>query len=212
MTHAHPADHPVHGHHGERDQHGEHGEHGEHGDLTAMAASATLHCLTGCALGEIAGLVLGSALGWGTATTILVSIALAFVLGLGLSSLPLLRAGLALGSALGVVVAADTLSITTMEVVDNLVMALIPGAMDAGLDDTLFWVGMPLSLVAAFAAALPVNRRLLARGRGHALTHRYHGAPAPMGARRLIPDVPTPVLVAALTGFILGGLLVSLVG
>jgi hypothetical protein len=175
-----------------------------------MAASATLHCLTGCAIGEIAGLVIGTAVGLGNGWTIVLSIGLAFVFGFTLSSLPLLRAGLAVGAALSVVVAADTLSIATMEVVDNLVMAVLPGAMDAGLVNVVFWVGMLVSLSVAFAAAYPVNRWLLARGKGHALTHEYHGASAPTtGARRFIPDVATSTLVAVLVAFVLGGLLVS---
>ena len=141
------------------------------GGINAMAASATLHCLTGCAIGEIAGLVIGTAAGLGNGWTIAVSIGLAFVFGFTLSSLPLLRAGLTLGATLSVVVAADTLSIATMEVVDNVVMALIPGAMNAGLVNVVFWVGMAISLAAAFVAAYPVNRYLLQRGKGHALTH-----------------------------------------
>ncbi|NUS50385.1 MAG: DUF4396 domain-containing protein [Nocardioidaceae bacterium] len=175
-----------------------------------MAAAATLHCLTGCAIGEIAGLVIGTAAGLSNGWTIAVSIALAFVFGFGLSSLPLLRAGLSLGTTLGVVVAADTLSIATMEVVDNAVMAVLPGAMNAGLVNVVFWVGMMVSLAAAFVAAYPVNRVLLARGKGHALTHGYHGADGrPRGSRRLIPSLPTSTLVAVLVAFMLGGLLVS---
>lgn len=175
-----------------------------------MAVSATLHCLTGCAIGEIVGLIVGTALGLSTVTTIVLSIALAFVFGFSLSSLPLLRAGLALGAALRVVLAADTLSILTMEVVDNIVMAIIPGAMNAGLVNPLFWLGMMISLTVAFFAAYPVNRFLLQRGKGHALTHRYHGADAAVtGARRFIPALPTGALIAAITAFMLGGLVVS---
>lgn len=194
-------------------QHLHHDHHAGHasGGIRAMAASATLHCLTGCAIGEIAGLVIGTAAGLATGSTIALSIALAFVFGFTLSSLPLLRAGLSVGAALGVVVAADTLSIATMEVVDNLVMALVPGAMDAGLVNAVFWIGMAISLAAAFVAAYPVNLHLLRRGKGHALTHEYHhGASSAAGARRFIPSFPTGVLVAVLVGFLLGGLLVSL--
>ncbi|MGL5816903.1 MAG: DUF4396 domain-containing protein [Phycicoccus sp.] len=151
-----------------------HAPHAPDGDLRALAASATLHCLTGCAIGEILGLMIGTALGWGTWQTVALAVALAFFFGYLLSLVPVVRAGVALGAALTVVLAADTLSIATMEIVDNSVMALIPGAMDAGLVNPLFWVAMTLALLAAYAAAYPVNRYLLARGRGHALTHAYH--------------------------------------
>jgi hypothetical protein len=193
--------------------HHAHGVHGGHDHastgLNSMAASATLHCLTGCAIGEIAGLVIGTALGMNDASTIAVSVALAFLFGYTLSTLPLMRSGVAVGEALSVVLAADTLSILTMEVVDNLVMAVIPGAMSGGLVNDVFWVGLFVSLVVAFGAAYPVNRRLLQRGKGHALTHAYHGAD-PAGVRRLIPAIPTGALVAAISAFILGGLVVSL--
>ena len=174
-----------------------------------MAASATLHCLTGCAIGEIAGLMIGTALGLANAATIALSVSLAFLFCYALSTLPLLRAGLAFGTALGVVLAADTLSILTMEVVDNLVMAAIPGAMDAGLVNPTFWLGMAIALTAAFLAAYPVNRYLLQRGKGHALTHEYHDHGAPEGARRFIPSFSTATLTAAITAFLLGGFLVS---
>lgn len=195
----------------------EHHAHSEHehaqqagGSLNSMAASATLHCLTGCAIGEVVGLIVGTAAGLGNAATIVISIALAFVFGFTLSSLPLLRAGLTLGATLSVVVAANTLSIATMEVVDNVVMWLIPGAMNAGLVNAVFWVGMMISLTVAFFGAYPVNRYLLQRGKGHALTHEYHhGAASPTGARRFIPSIPTPTLVAVLVAFLLGGLVVS---
>jgi Domain of unknown function (DUF4396) len=178
--------------------------------VNAMAVSATLHCLTGCAIGEIAGLVIGTAAGLGNGWTIVVSVALAFVFGYGLSSMPLVKAGLGPGAALSVVLAADTLSIGTMEVVDNVVMTVIPGAMNAGLVNAVFWIGMMISLVAAFFAAFPVNRYLLQRGKGHALTHGYHhGGGEATGVRRLIPSFPTSALVAVLLAFMLGGLLVS---
>jgi hypothetical protein len=140
----------------------------------AMAASATLHCLTGCAIGEILGLVVGTAAGLSNAVTILLSIALAFVFGYLLSTLPLVQSGIAFAAALKVVLAADTLSILTMEVVDNAVMAIVPGAMNAGLVNPVFWLSMMLALSAAFVVAFPVNRALIDRGRGHALTHDMH--------------------------------------
>ena len=201
--HEHPS--PGQGEHA--DGHG--AEHGGGHATNAMAVSATLHCLTGCAIGEILGLVVGTALGLGNLATIAVAIALAFVFGYTLSTLPLLRAGLGAGAALSVVLAADTLSIATMELVDNLVVAVVPGAMNAGLVNPVFWLSMALALTAAFFAAWPVNRWLLARGKGHALTHGYHGA-EPEGARRFIPDLATPTLVAAIAAFMLGGLVVSL--
>ena len=180
------------------------------GAMTGMAASATLHCLTGCAIGEISGLLIGTAAGLGTGLTIALSVALAFLFGYTLSTLPLLRSGMAVLAALKLVLAADTLSILTMEVVDNAVMAVIPGAMDAGLVNVVFWLSMMLSLAAAFVAAYPVNRALLARGKGHALTHDHHGgADGPAGTRRWIPDLSTPALVAAIVAFMLGGLVVS---
>jgi hypothetical protein len=141
----------------------------------AMAASATLHCLTGCAIGEILGLVVGTAAGLSNAVTIALSIALAFVFGYLLSTLPLVQSGIAFAAALKVVLAADTLSILTMEVVDNAVMALVPGAMDAGLVNPVFWLSMMLALAAAFVVAFPVNRALIDRGRGHALTMQAGG-------------------------------------
>lgn len=140
----------------------------------AIAASATLHCLTGCAIGEIAGLMIGTAIGLSNVQTMALAIGLAFVFGYALSSLPLLGAGMSLGRALKLVLAADTISIIVMEVVDNLVMALIPGAMDSGLVDPVFWIGMMIALSAAFVAAFPVNRYLIDRGKGHALHHSMH--------------------------------------
>jgi len=179
--------------------------------VNKMAVSATLHCLTGCAIGEIAGLVIGTAAGLSNGITIVISVALAFLFGYTLSTLPLLRSGLAVGAALGVVLAADTLSIGTMEVVDNLVMAMIPGAMDAGLVNVVFWVGMMISLTVAFFAAWPVNRFLLKRGKGHALTHDYHGLPPQLtGARRFIPSFGTGALIATIVAFMVGGLVVSI--
>lgn len=155
----------------------DHSGHGEHHDmsLNKMAASATLHCLTGCAIGEVAGLLIGTALGWSPLQTIALAVALAFVFGFTLSTIPLRRAGLGFVAALSVVFAADTLSIATMELVDNAVMAAIPGAMSAGIVDPLFWISMPLALGVAYIAAYPVNRYLLTKGKGHALVMKYYG-------------------------------------
>lgn len=143
----------------------------------AMAASATLHCLTGCAIGEILGLMIGTAIGLSTGATIALAVGLAFLFGYALSTLPLIKAGLSFGAALSVVFAADTLSIAVMELVDNAVMALIPGAMDSGLVNPIFWIGMMIALSVAFLAAFPVNRYLIDKGKGHALTHQYHHGP-----------------------------------
>ncbi|MFC7620395.1 DUF4396 domain-containing protein [Microlunatus sp. GCM10028923] len=178
--------------------------------VNAMAVSATLHCLTGCAIGEITGLLIGTAAGWSNAPTIAVSILLAFCFGYLLSTLPLLKAGLAVAAALRIVLAADTASIATMELVDNLVMMIIPGALAAGLVNVVFWVGMMIAFAAAFVAAFPVNRWLLRRGKGHALTHGYHGASTDEGPRRFIPSFRTGALVAALVAFMLGGLIVAI--
>ena len=175
-----------------------------------MALGATLHCLTGCAIGEIAGLMIGTAIGVGTGGTVVLAFALSFLFGYTLSTFPLLRFGLGVGAALGVVLAADTLSIATMEVVDNAVMAVIPGAMTAGLVNPVFWVSMMLSLAVAFLAAYPVNRYLLARGKGHALTHGFHGEhDEPTGARRFVRVVTGGAGVRH-RGVMLGGLVVSI--
>jgi len=145
-------------------------------ELTRTAVSATLHCLTGCAIGEILGLVLATAFGWGNALSIAVSIALAFVFGYSLTLLPLLRAGLGLRRAWPLAFASDTFSIGTMEVLDSLTVLIIPGAMAAGLGDPLFWGSLAGALFLAFWAALPVNRFLIARGKGHAVVHEFHHA------------------------------------
>ncbi|MCW2992587.1 MAG: hypothetical protein JWQ18_82 [Conexibacter sp.] len=155
----------------------EHTEH--HADhqaqsLNHTAFSATVHCLTGCAIGEILGLVLGTAFGWANGTTIAASIALAFFFGYSLTMLPLLRADLSLRQALPLAFASDTLSIATMELLDTLTVLVIPGAMDAGLGDLLFWGSLAGALFIAFWAAFPVNRWLIARGKGHAVMHAYH--------------------------------------
>lgn len=142
--------------------------------INQMAFSATLHCLTGCAIGEVTGLIIGTTLGLETHITILLAVVLAFVFGFALSTLPLLKTGIGFFAALSVVFAADTLSIATMEIVDNAVMAIIPGAMNAGLVNPLFWIAMPFSLFVAFWAAYPVNNYLLSKGKGHALIMKYH--------------------------------------
>lgn len=151
-----------------------HHVHHDSAGLNKMAASATLHCLTGCAIGEVAGMVAGVVFALSTGSTVALSIFLAFVFGFMLSTLPLRRAGLGFFAALSLVFAADTLSIVTMEVVDNVVMVVIPGAMQADLLDMLFWLSLALSLVAAYIAAYPVNRYLLMKGKGHALVMKYH--------------------------------------
>lgn len=139
-----------------------------------MAVSATLHCLAGCALGEITGLIVGTAFHYNNATTLFLSIALAFLFGYSLSLLPLLKSGMERSAALKIVLVADTLSIATMELVDTAVMMVVPGAMDAGVVQPLFWTSMIVALTVAFFAALPINKYLLARGKGHALMHHHH--------------------------------------
>jgi uncharacterized protein DUF4396 len=148
----------------------------KYSSLNRLAFSATAHCLTGCAIGEVLGLVIGTILGWGNLATIALAVVLAFFFGYSLTMLPLLRSGLALATVLPVAFAADTLSITVMEVVDNLIILIIPGAMEAGLGSPLFWGSLAFALAIAFVAAFPVNRWLIARGKGHAVVHqRHHG-------------------------------------
>ena len=142
--------------------------------LNRTAFSATLHCLTGCAIGEVLGIVIGTALGWSNVATIVLAIVLAFVFGYGMTILPLLRTGMALGAVLPLAFASDTLSITVMEIVDNLIIVVIPGAMDAGLGSLLFWGSLAFALAVAFVAAFPVNRYLISRGKGHAVVHEHH--------------------------------------
>jgi hypothetical protein len=142
--------------------------------LNRTAFSATLHCLTGCAIGEVLGIVIGTVLGWSTVATIALAIVLAFFFGYGLTMLPLLRSGMALGAALPLAFASDTISITVMEIVDNLIIVVIPGAMDAGLGSLLFWGSLAFALAVAFVAAYPVNRYLISRGKGHAVVHKHH--------------------------------------
>ena len=160
------------------DPHAHHGPHDRPAHAPAsvnrLALSATVHCLTGCAIGEVLGMVIGTALAWSNAATIALSIVLAFFFGYALTLVPLLRAGLAFGSAIGLALAADTVSIAVMEVIDNLIMVIIPGAMDAGLGAPLFWGSLVAALLIAGAAAFPVNRWLIARGRGHAAVHQHH--------------------------------------
>ena len=142
--------------------------------LNRLAAQATTHCLIGCGIGEVLGLVIGTALGWTTAPTIVLAVALAFVFGYSLTLWPLVRSGMTLGAAAGLAFAADTLSITVMEIVDNGVVLIVPGAMDAHLDSPLFWGSLALALAIAWVVAFPVNRWLIARGRGHAVVHGKH--------------------------------------
>jgi hypothetical protein len=142
-----------------------------------MAISATLHCLTGCAIGEVAGIAIGTAAGFSNAATILLAVGLAFLFGYALTSMPLLRAGLAVSAVVPIALASDTLSIATMEIVDNAIILVVPGAMEAGLTDLLFWGSLSFALAVAGVCAVPVNRWLIARGRGHAVVHEtgVHG-------------------------------------
>ncbi|MBA2298045.1 MAG: DUF4396 domain-containing protein [Actinobacteria bacterium] len=142
--------------------------------LNRVAFMATVHCLTGCAIGEVLGMIIGTALGWGDWQTIGLAVVLAFFFGYSLTMLPLLGSGLGLAAAIPVALAADTISIAVMEVVDNAIMLLIPGAMEAGLTNLLFWGSLTVALLIAGAVAYPVNRQLIRRGRGHAVVHAYH--------------------------------------
>jgi hypothetical protein len=142
--------------------------------LTRTAVAATLHCLTGCAIGEVLGMVIGTALGWSNLPTVMLAIVLAFVFGYSLTMRSVLRSGLGFGRAVRVALAADTVSIAVMEIVDNAVVLGVPGAMEAGLADILFWGSLAFSLVVAFVVTVPVNRWMIARGRGHAVVHEHH--------------------------------------
>ena len=142
--------------------------------LNKTAFRATLHCLTGCAIGEVVGMVISTALGWAATPSVILSIALAFVFGYSLSMLPLLRHGLSLRQASKLAFAADTVSIFVMEVTDNAFILAVPGAIHAGLNTGLFWTSLIVSLGVAFVAAYPVNRYLIARGKGHAVVHEHH--------------------------------------
>ena len=142
--------------------------------LNQLARQATIHCLTGCAIGEVLGLVIATQLGWHDLASVALAIVLAFAFGYGLTLRPLLGSGMPLPTALRLAFAADTVSITVMEIVDNAIVLLIPGAMVAGITDVLFWASLAISLVVAGLAAFPVNRWLIARGRGHAVVHGSH--------------------------------------
>jgi hypothetical protein len=173
--------------------------------LTSLAISATLHCLTGCAIGEVAGMAIGTAAGFGNGATVALSVVLAFVFGYGLTSLPLLRSGLAVSAVVPVALASDTVSIATMEVVDNAIVLAIPGALAAGLGSLLFWGSLAFSLPVAGAFAVPVNRWMLARGKGHCAVHEtgVHGGPPVrvVGAVALVAFVfGTAVLIAEAIG------------
>ena len=173
--------------------------------LTNVAVSATLHCLTGCAIGEVLGMMIGTALGFSDLGTVALAVALAFFFGYLLTSMPLLRAGMALSAVIPVALASDTLSIATMEIVDNLVMVLVPGAMEAGLDDILFWGTLSFALAVAFVLTVPVNRKLIGMGKGHVAVHEtgIHGGPDP----RVVGAV---LAVAALFGSVV--LLAEVIG
>jgi hypothetical protein len=201
-THAHQS-------HAGHEQHGGH----EHHELptsgralTNTAISATLHCLTGCAIGEILGMAIGTALGFSQWGTVALAVALAFLFGYALTSLPLLRAGLAVSAVIPIALASDTFSIAVMEIIDNAVMVVVPGAMDAGLDSVFFWGALAFALSLAFVIALPVNRWLIARGKGHAAVHRtgIHGGPNPrvVGAILAVAFVfgTTVLVIEALDG------------
>jgi hypothetical protein len=142
--------------------------------LNALAVSATNHCLTGCVIGEVAGMAIGTALGWGNLATVAIAIALAYLFGFALTSLPLFRAGLAFGAIVPIALAADTVSITIMELIDNAFVLLVPGAMEAGLGDILLWASIAGGFVVAYPFAFLANRYLIARGKGHAVVHGYH--------------------------------------
>ncbi len=142
--------------------------------LNRLAFSATAHCLTGCAIGEVLGMIIGTALGWSDLQTIVLAVALAFLFGYSLTALPLLRAGMALSAVIPLALASDTISIAVMEIVDNAIMLLIPGAMDAGLDNVGFYAALAVALLIAGAVAFPVNRWLISRGKGHAVVHQHH--------------------------------------
>ncbi|MFF3456214.1 DUF4396 domain-containing protein [Streptomyces sp. NPDC002730] len=170
--HAHPTGHAHHTEHA----HHTHEEHARGiGTVSwSMAAQATLHCLTGCAIGEVLGMVLGTAFGWGNVPTMILAIVLAFFFGYSLTLRGVLKAGVGFSTAVRVALAADTLSIAVMELIDNGVIALWPDAMDAQLSDTLFWGALAASLVLAFVVTTPVNKWMIGRGKGHAVVHQYH--------------------------------------
>ncbi|MEU9392435.1 DUF4396 domain-containing protein [Streptomyces sp. NPDC048324] len=161
--------HTAHLHH-----HEGHETHGHGPASWSMAAQATLHCLTGCAIGEVLGMVIGTALGWGNLPTMILAIALAFFFGYSLTLRGVLKAGVGFRAAFRVALAADTLSIAVMELIDNGVIVLWPDAMDAGLADALFWISLTISLAIAFMVTTPVNKWMIGRGKGHAVVHGHH--------------------------------------
>ncbi|MER5354042.1 DUF4396 domain-containing protein [Kitasatospora sp. NPDC002551] len=172
-------EHHGHEHAGHQDPHAHHAHHAHHGHggggvTWAAAAQATLHCLTGCAIGEILGMVLGTAFGLSNGATLVLAILLAFVFGYALTMRGVLKAGLDVRTAVKVALAADTVSIIVMEIIDNGVMMTVPGAMDAGLGDILFWIALAGALVLAFVLTVPVNKWMIGKGRGHAVVHAYH--------------------------------------
>ncbi|MGW2561229.1 DUF4396 domain-containing protein [Streptomyces sp. NPDC001514] len=168
-------EHGAHHGHGGHDGHGGPGLNGHGGGAGwSMAARATLHCLTGCAIGEVLGMIIGTALGWGNTPTMALAIVLAFVFGYSLTISPVLRAGLPLKAAIGVALAADTVSILVMEIVDNGVLLVVPGAMNAHVTDALFWGALAFALLVAFLVTTPVNKWMIGRGKGHAVVHQYH--------------------------------------
>lgn len=177
-THEHAHGHEHHEHRGHH--HGAPAEQHDHAAgltgraLTRNAVSATLHCLTGCAIGEVLGMVIGTALGWSNLATVALAVALAFVFGYALTIRPVLRAGVSFGQAVRIALAADTLSITVMEITDNAFILAIPGAMEAGLGSVLFWSTLAAALAIAFVLTVPVNRWLIGRGQGHAVVHQFH--------------------------------------
>ncbi|WP_329494070.1 DUF4396 domain-containing protein [Kitasatospora herbaricolor] len=174
-AHARHDAHRVHVDHSGHDGHSGHAGHGPAGDASwRTAVQATLHCLTGCAIGEVLGMILGTALGLPGGATVVLSIALAFVFGYALTMRGVLKAGLPVRRAVKVALAADTVSILVMELIDNTVMVTVPGAMDAGLGNALFWAALAGSLALAFVLTVPVNRWMIARGRGHAVVHAHH--------------------------------------
>ena len=144
-------------------------------DLNRLAISATTHCLTGCAIGEVLGFIIATALGWGDVASLALAVGLAYLFGFGLTARPLVKAGLAAGAVVSTALAADTISITIMEAIDNLVVVLIPGALDAGIDEPLIYASIAAGFVVAYPFAFLVNRHLIARGKGHAVVHEYHG-------------------------------------
>ncbi|MEU8432433.1 DUF4396 domain-containing protein [Streptomyces sp. NPDC029216] len=179
QAHAHHEHHEHHGHEGPHGHEGHQGHEGHHSHGAGpvgwgMAAKATLHCLTGCAIGEVLGMIVGTALGWGNLPTMVLAIVLAFFFGYALTLRGILAAGVDFRSAVRVALAADTLSIAVMELIDNGVIALWPGAMDAHLSEALFWIALAISLALAFVVTTPVNKWMIGRGKGHAVVHQYH--------------------------------------